>query len=169
MFTDVNPEQGYRVTLRLIRGVTSKLVENYQLTGIDHYKFLKKKNLYKTIIDLKCITLRLHRYLNSLGSNKRPPKYTTLRKYLLKCKEVKVSLLYLTCYHLMSSAWYILSAYEQLLLKMLRESEESYSDIYAKISKGLVAAVMHHEAFIDNLHFSDQLANTKKTFDILLS
>jgi len=174
MYLDLGPETSYRITLRLIRGVGAKLAENYLLEGdIDYYSWLstrdQKKESYKLVMNLKKTISKLHRYLNSLGSTKKLPRYVTLYKYALKCREAKVSLLHLTCFHLMTSAWYLLSSYEKILLKMLHKNLDSYSEIFKTIAKDLVAASIHHEAFLGNSNFLDQLANTKKTFAILLA
>jgi hypothetical protein len=174
MFSDVGPETSYRIVLRFLKGVTTKFLNNYSLADEqDYYKWLAKNRVSKKkIMLLKKLTSRVHNYLNSLGSQKKPPKYCTLQKYLKLCRSNKTSLIFdNVCPHFMTSMWYIWDSYEQLLTKMTSGGDlsyPSYSEVFTKIIKNLIAAVIHHEAFLKTSNFVNQLANAKKTFDILL-
>jgi len=171
MFSDVGPETSYRVVLRLLKGVTSKLLDNYALpNGVIYYKWLSNQKITrKKILGLKKTTSQLHKYLNSLGS-KKPPRYATLCKYLRLCRDNKTTLcLDVMCLHFTTSLWYIFSAYEQILSKMVSGDVISYPEMFTQISKNLITTTIHHEVFLNKTAtFTDQLANTKKTFAILL-
>lgn len=178
MFSDVGPETSYRVVLHLLKGATTKFLDNYLMSdALLYYKWLSQNKISgERVKYLKKITSKIHRYLNSLGSNKKPPKISTLQRYLRLCRNNRTSLMTLdnVCLHFISSVWYVFSSYEQILLKMASGDKlnilyPSYPEVFLQISKNLIAAVIHHEAFINKTStFVDQLANTKKTFDILL-
>lgn len=172
MFSAAGLEVSYRIILLMLKGVTSKLLDNYALSDdLIYYKWLGDQRIpRKKILKLKKVMSRLHRYLNSLGSKKKPPKYTTLCKYLNLCRDTKAVLcLEGMCLHFTTSLWYVLSSYEQILTKMVSGSKANYPEIFTSISKNLIITTIHHEAFLNKVSsFADQLNNTKKTFDILL-
>jgi hypothetical protein len=171
MFSDIGPETSYRIVLRFLKGTTAKFLSNYELADErDYYRWLAKNKVSKKkVIYLKKQASKVHNYLNSLGSQKRPPKVSTLKKYLQLCRSNKTSMLFdNVCPHFMTSMWYIWASYEEILTKMTSGGDLSYPKVFTNIAKNLIAAVIHHEAFLKTSNFVNQLANAKKTFNILL-
>lgn len=176
MFSDVDQETSYRIVLRFLKGIAPKFVDNYHLPdNSQYYRWLSRHRIsHKKILSLKKTIAKIHKYLNSLGSGKKPPRYSTLSKYLQLCRINKASLcLDTNCLHFITSLWYLFHCYEQILAKMVSGDAlnvicPSYPEIFTQISKNLIAAVIHHEVFLQNPSFADQLGNAKKTFDILL-
>src|SRR3990172_1919599 len=93
MFSAIVPETGYRIILRLLKGVTTKLLNNYLLPNdTTYYAWLSQNKIQKKVFLLKKVTFKIHKYANSLNSKRKPPKISTLQKYLNLCRAHKAIL-----------------------------------------------------------------------------
>jgi len=152
----VSGEISYHLTLKLIRGTTLKVMENYDINHSTNHKTLSKIMRIEDIQSINNIFHAVHNFLVSLNK-KSTPSIAALEANLAECITIK-NLIYNPCvrnWHLSSAIWHIADCYSDILSKMLhRKCEYCQQDVQVAypvlfnniIFNKLVGAILHHSS-----------------------